>query len=123
VSLEINPTEIFRALGDEHRWKILEFIARGDVACCINPEGVCGCDVQNVLGLAQATVSHHLKILVDAHLISSEKRGRWVYYRIEAHGAQVARHALETLHATSSTTQRPRSPSAPPDSSGDTLPH
>ena len=42
----------------------------------------CVCDLTEPVGLAQPTVSHHLKTLVDAGLLAREKRGRWAYYAI-----------------------------------------
>jgi ArsR family transcriptional regulator, arsenate/arsenite/antimonite-responsive transcriptional repressor len=91
--------EVFKALGDEHRLKMLEFIVRNDPNCCSTPNGICGCDLQAISGLAQATVSHHLKILSDAGLITGTKRGRWVYYHISEAGLAVARSALEGFDA------------------------
>ncbi|ABW10169.1 transcriptional regulator, ArsR family [Parafrankia sp. EAN1pec] len=41
----------------------------------------CVCELTEPLGLSQPTVSHHLKILVDAGLVTREKRGVWAYYR------------------------------------------
>lgn len=47
------------------------------------PEGyVCGCDMEQPLGISQPTVSHHLKVLREAGLIEGERRGRWVHYRV-----------------------------------------
>lgn len=44
----------------------------------------CGCDLEGPLGLSQPTVSHHLKVLREAGLVTGEKRGRWVHYRVVA---------------------------------------
>ena len=92
-----NPAEVFKALGDEQRLKMLDFIARNDASCCVTQHGVCACDLQVVSGLSQPTVSHHLKILTDAGLITASKRGRWVYYALSHHGSSIARAALEQL--------------------------
>ena len=43
----------------------------------------CVCDLTEPVGLSQPTVSHHLKQLVDAGLITREQRGKWAYYRVE----------------------------------------
>jgi len=91
----IPPIEVFKALGDEHRLKILHFLATGDPACCSTGQGICGCDVQDATGLAQATVSHHMKVLTQAGLVRGEKRGRWVYYRLSPEGFEVARDAAQ----------------------------
>jgi ArsR family transcriptional regulator len=41
----------------------------------------CRCDLTGPIGLAQPTVSHHMKVLADADLVTREKRGRWAYVR------------------------------------------
>ncbi len=66
----------FAALSDPIRLRLLSVIAAA------NGDEVCACDVTEVAGRSQPTVSHHMKILVDAGLISREKRGLWVWYRI-----------------------------------------
>lgn len=73
-----------RLIGDPTRFKILEFLANPSEECCGRGDGVCGCDIETFTGLSQPTVSHHMKQLVDAGLVSSERRGRWVYYQLEA---------------------------------------
>ncbi len=95
----LKAADVFKALGDEHRLKMLEFIVRNDPNDCLTPNGICGCDLQAISGLAQATVSHHLKILSDAGLITGTKRGRWVYYQLSETGLAVARSALEGFSA------------------------
>jgi ArsR family transcriptional regulator, arsenate/arsenite/antimonite-responsive transcriptional repressor len=64
---------LFRALGDPARLKILNVLAR-------TGEPVCVCDFTAPLGLAQPTVSHHLRRLTEAGLLEREQRGRWAYY-------------------------------------------
>ena len=76
---------VFKALGDPTRLRILELLRASGKSCCdlIGREerGLCACDVERAVGLSQAAVSHHMGILVRAGLVSSEKRGRWMYYR------------------------------------------
>jgi len=72
----------FKALGDPARIRIIEFLWRPEAECCSFEDKVCACDMENVLGLSQPAVSHHMKILVQAGLVLSEKEGRWVYYRL-----------------------------------------
>ena len=43
---------------------------------------VCACDFTGPVGLSQPTVSHHLKVLVEAGLLTREQRGKWAYYRL-----------------------------------------
>ncbi len=66
---------LFKALADPHRLTILATLARTD-------DEVCVCDFTGALPLNQPTVSHHLKILRDADLVTCERRGTWVYYRL-----------------------------------------
>lgn len=75
--------ERLKALADPHRLAILEFLLDPSQACCAQEDGVCACDFEAVLGLAQPTVSHHLKILVNAGFLTAEKRGRWNYYELD----------------------------------------
>ena len=67
---------LFKALGDRNRLRIINCLlqARG--------EPVCVCEFQPTLGIAQPTVSHHLKQLVDAGLLEREKQGTFAYYRL-----------------------------------------
>jgi len=67
---------VFKALGDPTRVKLLSLIAAaGD-------DGACVCDLVEPVRLSQPTVSHHMRQLVDAGLITREQRGKWAYYRL-----------------------------------------
>jgi len=66
----------FGALSDPIRLRLLSFIASADA------DEVCACDLTAPSGRSQPTVSHHMKILVDAGLVAREKRGLWVWYRL-----------------------------------------
>ena len=66
----------FKALGDPTRVRLLSMIAAAE-----NAEA-CVCDLTAPVGLSQPTVSHHLKQLVDAGLLTREQRGKWAYYRV-----------------------------------------
>ena len=67
---------VFRALGDRHRVRLLSLIAAADGG------EACICDLTEPVGLSQPTVSHHMKQLVEAGLITREQRGKWAYYRV-----------------------------------------
>jgi len=67
---------MFKALADPARVKLVSLIAASDAG------EACICDLTEPLGLSQPTVSHHMKILVDAGLVSRDQRGRWAYYRV-----------------------------------------
>jgi ArsR family transcriptional regulator len=78
----ITPTDAesvaraFKALGDPTRVRILSIVAsHADQEACV-------CDLQEPLGLSQPTVSHHLKILMDAGFLTRSKRGTWAYYAL-----------------------------------------
>lgn len=66
----------FKALGDPTRVRLLSLVAAHEGA------EACVCDLTEPVGLAQPTVSHHLKILVDAGLLTRDKRGKWAYYAV-----------------------------------------
>ena len=67
---------VFKALGDPTRVRLLSLIAahQGGEACI--------CDLTEPVGLSQPTVSHHMKQLAEAGLVTREQRGKWAYYRI-----------------------------------------
>jgi ArsR family transcriptional regulator, arsenate/arsenite/antimonite-responsive transcriptional repressor len=67
----------FKALGDPTRVRLLSLIAaaEGNEACI--------CDLTEPVGLAQPTVSHHMRLLAEAGLVTREQRGKWAYYRVE----------------------------------------
>ena len=94
-------TRTFKALADEARLKILEHLVTQDARCCTPGESVCACDLESVTGLAQPTVSHHMKLLINAQLVVGEKRGRWMYYRVDPQGLELASTALARLGGSS----------------------
>ena len=66
----------FGALADPARLRLLSMIAA-------QPGGeVCACALAGPLGKSQPTVSHHLKVLLDAGLVEREQRGSWAYFRV-----------------------------------------
>lgn len=71
-----------KALADPVRLQLLDFLRNPIPECCSVPGAVCACDFETPLGLSQPTISHHLKILVQAGLVNASKRGRWVYYQL-----------------------------------------
>lgn len=67
---------VFKALADPNRLRLLSIVkAADDGESCV-------CDLTEPLDLGQPTVSHHLKILVEAGLLHREKRGTWAYYSL-----------------------------------------
>jgi ArsR family transcriptional regulator, arsenate/arsenite/antimonite-responsive transcriptional repressor len=65
----------FTALADPVRLRLL--------SCVASAEEVCACDLLEPSGRSQPTVSHHMKILVEAGLVTREKRGLWVWYKVD----------------------------------------
>ena len=68
--------ELFKALADPARVRIVNLLAT-------SAGPVCACDLYQPLGLAQPTVSHHLKKLTDAGLLEREQRGKWAYFSLK----------------------------------------
>lgn len=87
-------SHILKAIADPARLRLLSMVAaRGGGEACV-------CDLTEPLGLSQPTVSHHLKVLVDAGLLTREKRGVWAYYALVP-------GALDALAGVLSTTTTP----------------
>jgi len=66
----------FKALGDPTRVRLISIVAASE------GEEACVCDLTEPVGLSQPTVSHHLKILMDAGFLTRTKRGTWAYYKL-----------------------------------------
>lgn len=66
----------FKALGDPTRLRLLSIVAASEGG------EACVCDLTEPIGLSQPTVSHHLKILMDAGYLTRSKRGTWAYYKL-----------------------------------------
>lgn len=83
---QVDQTDlIFKALASKPRREILMLLATGagadDDRCC-DADEVCACVFSERLGLGAPTVSHHMKQLVEAGLVTASKQGQWVYYRL-----------------------------------------
>ena len=74
--------EQFKALGDETRLGLIMAVASSE-----NSEA-CVCDLTPDTGLAQSTVSHHLKLLVEAGLLTRTQRGKWAFYALTKEAAK-----------------------------------
>ena len=80
----------FKVLADPARLRLLSLVAAP-------PAGeACACDLTEPLGRTQPTVSHHLSVLVDAGLLTREKRGKWAWFRPVPERLAVLRDALRT---------------------------
>ncbi len=89
--------ELFKALADPNRLKVLKLLASPPANDCAGPGSVCACDLEGQLGLSQPTVSHHMKLLVRAGLVTATKRGKWTDYTLNPQGFEQARELLIAL--------------------------
>ena len=64
-------TDVFKALSDETRLRILSLILKGEM---------CVCEIEDCLGLTQSNASRHLTALKNAGILSSSKQAQWAYY-------------------------------------------
>lgn len=74
MNINISPHEFFKALSDPTRLKVVQLLH--------NRGAMCVCDITSQLGQPQPTVSRHLNQLKTIGLLSSERRGTWVWYAI-----------------------------------------
>lgn len=81
----------FKALGDPIRLRILQALCDGDR---------CVCEIQERVGVAANLLSHHLRVLREAGLVASQRRGRWIHYRLDPEGLNAAAGALPTPDGT-----------------------
>lgn len=80
---------VMKALSDPGRVRILKLLSAGEL---------CACQIISGLGLAQPTVSRHMRLLADAGLVRARKAGAWVHYRLAGeYASPVARVMLERL--------------------------
>ena len=78
--------QVLSALSDPVRLRLLSIVAA--------QTEVCSCDLEAPLAKSQPTVSHHTKVLAEAGLIVGEKRGRWMWWRVEPNRLAEIRAAL-----------------------------
>ena len=76
--------QLFKALGDETRLRIITLLISG--------RELCVCDIMAVLGLPQSTVSRHLSYLRNTGLVDDRRQGIWMYYRVSRAATE---HAAE----------------------------
>ena len=87
---EKNMVAIFKALGDENRIRILKLLHSGEK---------CACKLLEELNIGQSTLSHHMKILCDAGIVTGRKEGKWMHYSICCEGVCSLRTMLRELLA------------------------
>jgi ArsR family transcriptional regulator, arsenate/arsenite/antimonite-responsive transcriptional repressor len=81
---------LFKALADHYRLRMLATLAAAD-------DEICVCDFTEALPLNQPTVSHHLRVLREAGLVTCERRGTWVYYKIASDANRRMESALQSI--------------------------
>ena len=69
--------QVFKALADPVRLRLVSLIGAHQGG------EVCVCELTDAFDLTQPTISHHLRVLREAGIIGSERRGTWVYYRLQ----------------------------------------
>ncbi len=72
----MEDVKILQALAEPTRLAIVQQLA--------SDGEVCACDFTDCCGVSQPTVSHHLKVLREAGVVTCERRGTWIYYRLDA---------------------------------------
>lgn len=65
--------KVFKAAGDKNRLRILKMLEQ---------KNMCVCELSAVLGIAQPSVSRHMSLLKEAGLVSDEREGQWILYRL-----------------------------------------
>ncbi|MGN0647108.1 MAG: ArsR/SmtB family transcription factor [Oscillospiraceae bacterium] len=79
---------IFKAFCDENRIKILQLLIDGEK---------CACKLLEAMNIAQPTLSHHMKTLLDSGIVNGRKEGKWMHYSISREGLEKAQEYLDFL--------------------------
>ena len=82
---------IFKALSDPRRIQILELLQSGEK---------CACVLIDRMQMPQSSLSYHMKILCESHLVVGRNEGKWTHYRIDPFGSAIAVELLRQLTAT-----------------------
>ncbi len=81
---------MFKALGDTTRLGIFRLIAAQDAEICV-------CDITGRFDVSQPTISHHLRVLRDAGLVTVTRRGVWAYYLVDPQGMAFLRDSVGAI--------------------------
>jgi ArsR family transcriptional regulator, arsenate/arsenite/antimonite-responsive transcriptional repressor len=84
----VELARLFAALADPVRLRLLSLVA--------SQAEICSCELEGPLARSQPTVSHHTKVLADAGLLIGERRGRWMWWRVDPNRLAAVRQALGT---------------------------
>lgn len=77
---------MFKAFCDENRLQILELLCSGER---------CACNILEEMHITQPTLSHHMKILCDAGIVTGRKEGKWMHYSISSEGMKEVKECLD----------------------------
>lgn len=83
---------VYKAFCDENRLRIIEALTQGEK---------CACTLLEEVKIAQSTLSHHMKILIESSIVTSKKQGKWTYYSLNDEGGLNAINTLEEILKTS----------------------
>jgi ArsR family transcriptional regulator len=81
---------LFKALGDGTRLEVFRLVAGQDAPVCV-------CDIVDRFGVSQPTISHHLKALREAGLVTVSRRGNWSFYAADPRGLALLRESLDRV--------------------------
>ena len=87
--------QVFKALCDERRQRILELLQGGEKCACVLIEA---------MDMPQSSLSYHMRILCDSGLVTSREEGKWTHYQISKQGSE---KAIELLKAITAVTESP----------------
>ncbi len=91
-------TDQLRAVADPTRRRILRMLGQKGACSIGETTGLCARDIEAKVKLSQPTVSHHMRILAQAGLVTGQRRGQWMWYRRdEAAVKQMARRFKEEI--------------------------
>jgi len=79
---------VFKAFCDDHRLHIIDLLVNGEF---------CACEILERIQISQSTLSHHMKILVEAQIVHARKSGKWTYYALNSSGLEEAKTLLNQL--------------------------
>lgn len=84
-----NEAKMFKAFCDPNRLMILEILKSGEH---------CACKLLEILDVSQSTLSHHMKLLTEANIVSVRKEGKWSHYSLSQEGILSAIQYLQQFH-------------------------
>ncbi len=79
---------VFKALSDPNRLIIIEMLKNGEM---------CACELLEELHISQSTLSHHMKTLCKAEIVSCRREGKWMHYSLSSKGSKEAYHLLSII--------------------------